>query len=63
MNKWITLLISAISDFAISAGGAYCTVASAGNAVPSEAQIAVAVVTGIVQAARGVQKALNPPPG
>jgi hypothetical protein len=63
MNKWISIAISALSDFVITAGTGYLTVASAGTAaIPSTAQIVVCVIGGIVQAFRGVQKTLAPPP-
>jgi hypothetical protein len=64
MNKWISIAISALSDFIITAGTGYLTIASAGNmtAIPAVAQIVVCVVGGVVQAARGIQKTLTAPP-
>ena len=56
---WITLIVSALTDFSISAGGAYLAATSSG--VPVTLTIITAcVVTGVISAARGVQKLLAP---
>ena len=62
MNKWVEIGISAVTDFIITAGSGYTVAASAGNIIPSEAQIIVALIAGLMQAARGVQKMMMPPP-
>jgi hypothetical protein len=63
MNKWISIAISAVSDFVITAGTGYLTVATAsGAAIPTTAQVIVCAVGGVVQAFRGVQKTLSPAP-
>jgi hypothetical protein len=64
MNKWISIAISALSDFVITAGTGYLTIASAGTGtvLPATAQIVVCGIGGVVQAFRGVQKTLAPPP-
>jgi hypothetical protein len=62
VNKWISLAISALSDFVITAGTGYLTIASGGTSIPAVAQIVVCVIGGTVQAARGVQKTLSSPP-
>jgi hypothetical protein len=64
MNKWASIAISALSDFFITAGGTYSTAALAGGAavIPNQAAIYAAIALGIVQAFRGVQKTLSPPP-
>ena len=56
---WLTLVVSALTDFSISAGGAYLAATSSGVPVTLTI-IAACVVTGIVAAARGVQKLLAP---
>lgn len=63
MNKWVSIGISAVSDFFITAGTAYLSVAtaSAGD-MPTVGEVVICVVGGIVQAFRGVQKTLAPPP-
>ncbi len=60
MNKWVSIAISALSDFVITAGTAYTAIG--GTAMPSRYQAIICVVGGLVQAARGVQKTLSPPP-
>jgi hypothetical protein len=58
------IIISIISDFIISAGGCLLTgMTAASQATPSTATLIFAGVTGLVQAARGVQKLLAAPPG
>jgi hypothetical protein len=63
-QPWITLIVSAITDFVISAGGALTTamVATTSQTLPSTATIVFSVVTGLVAAARGTQKLLTPTP-
>ena len=51
--------MSALTDFSISAGGAYLAATSSGVPV-TVTIIAACVVTGVVAAARGVQKLLAP---
>jgi hypothetical protein len=60
MPTWAVLTISAVSDFVITAGTAYTTVASGGTAIPTKTQVVVCIVGGLVQAARGIQKSLAP---
>jgi len=55
----ITLVVSALTDFSISAGGAYLAATSSGVPV-TVTIIAACGVTGVVAAARGVQKLLAP---
>lgn len=63
MNWWVNVAISALSDFFITAGTAYLAIASAsGTSAPTQTQVITCVVGGVVQAARGVQKTLAPPP-
>lgn len=61
-QTWITLSISFLTDFIISAGGAITTamVASDNTAVPSVAVCIFAIVTGLVAASRRVQALLQP---
>jgi pyrroline-5-carboxylate reductase len=57
------IIVSVISDFIISGGG--CLLAgmtAAAQVIPSTATLIFAGVTGLVQAARGVQKLLAAPP-
>jgi hypothetical protein len=57
------IIVSVISDFVISGGGALITsMTAASQAVPSTATLIFAAVTGAIQAARGVQKLLATPP-
>jgi hypothetical protein len=63
LNRWLSIAISAVSDFIITAGTGYLTVATASGAtLPTTAQVVVCVVGGVVQAFRGVQKTLTPAP-
>jgi hypothetical protein len=58
------IVVSIISDFIISAGGCVLTgMTAAAQTIPSTATLIFAGVTGLVQAARGVQKLLATPPG
>ena len=60
---WLTIGGSVVSDFVISAGGAYlAATAATGNSIPSAGVVIAAIITGAVQAARGLQKLLSPPP-
>jgi hypothetical protein len=61
VNKWVTIAASVLSDFCISGGGAYLA-GSSNNQSLTTTFIITCVVTGVVQAARGVQKLLAPPP-
>jgi hypothetical protein len=57
------IAISFLSDFVISGGGALLTsMTAASQTVPSTATLIFAGITGLVQASRGVQKLLSPPP-
>jgi hypothetical protein len=62
MQQWVTLIVSAFSDFAIAAGGALLTAMTATQSVsaPNTPAIIFAVVTGMIAAARSVQKNLSP---
>lgn len=60
MNKWVSIAISALSDFVVTAGGAF--IAIGGTDLPSRYQLTVCGVTGAIQAARGIQKTLSAPP-
>jgi hypothetical protein len=60
MNKWVSVGISALSDFVITAGGAFMAIG--GNTWPTSYQLAICGVAGLLQAARGVQKILSVPP-
>ncbi len=66
-QPWITVIVSALTDFIIGAGGALTTamVATSGTApaVPSTAVIIFSCATGAIAAARGTQKLLTPTPG
>jgi len=62
VHKVLTVAITAVTDFLITAGTAYTVAASAGETMPTTAQIIAILVGGVVQAARGVQKTLAPPP-
>ena len=61
-QTWITLVISFITDFIISAGGAVSTamVATGSTALPTKATAVFAVVTGLVAASRRIQALLSP---
>ena len=60
MNKWVSIGISALSDFIVTAGGAF--IAIGGTTFPSTYQMTVCAVSGLIMAARGIQKTLSPPP-
>jgi hypothetical protein len=60
MNKWVSLAISALSDFVITAGTAYMAIG--GTEMPAKYQLAACVIGGLVQSARGIQKSLAPAP-
>lgn len=65
MPLWVTILISCISDFVISAGGALTAamVATGGATImPSKAVALVAIITGAIAAARRVQALMAVPP-
>ena len=61
-QSWITLIVSALTDCIISAGGALTTamVATGSTAMPTKAVALFAVITGLMAAARGIQKAISP---
>lgn len=60
-NAWTILLISAFTDFVITSGTAIGTamVATQEIQMPSEPVILMALIGGIVQAARTIQQALK----
>ncbi len=64
MNFWLTLIISAVSDFVIVAGGALMTamVAAGSQQMPSTTAFLFAWVTGVVAAARRVEALMRTPP-
>ncbi len=65
MNKCLTVAISALSTFVITAGGAVVAgMAGAGTAaeIPSDGVLLAALITGLMGAARDVQKNLSEPP-
>lgn len=64
MPFWATIVVSCISDFVISAGGAVMAamVGTGSTDMPSKAACLVAVLTGAVAAARRVQALLQVPP-
>jgi hypothetical protein len=61
-NPWIGFVIRVCTDFIISGGGALITAMMATGSVsePNPATIIVAVATGLIAAARGAQKMLEP---
>ena len=63
-TAWTVLTISAITDFVISWGGAIMAamVATGSAEMPSRAVMLLAVITGLVAAARTVQQALKATP-
>ncbi len=63
-QTWITLIVSFLTDFVISAGGCLTTamVATGSATMPSTPVIIFSAVTGLVAASRRVQALLTPPP-
>ncbi len=63
-QPWLTLIVSSISDFVISAGGALTAamVATGSTQMPGKATALVAIITGAIAAARRVQALLSVPP-
>lgn len=61
-STWVTLGVSFVTDFIISAGGAVSTamVATGSTALPTKATAVFAIVTGLVAASRRVQALLSP---
>lgn len=61
---WLTIIVSATSDFVISAGGCLTTamVATGSTQMPTTAVLIFALTTGAIAAARGVRALLAPPP-
>lgn len=61
---WVTLIVSFITDFIISAGGALSTamVATGSTSMPTKATTAFAIVTGLIAASRRIQALLQVPP-
>ena len=61
---WLTVIVSAITDFVIGAGGCLTTamIATGSATMPSTPVIVFAAVTGAVTAARRVQAIVAPPP-
>lgn len=64
-KPWVTLIVSSLSDFVISAGGCLTTamVATGSAAMPTPAVLIFSVVTGLVAAARGFRSLISTPPG
>jgi hypothetical protein len=64
-QPWITLTVSALTNFIISAGGCLTTamVATGSATMPTAAVMIFATVTGLIAAARGLQAILSAPPG
>ncbi len=66
MSKWITLGVSFMSDFLITAGstlgGAMVATSGGPVSVPSKGVWILALITGLVAAARRVQALLQTPP-
>lgn len=60
MNKWVSVGISAVVTFFITAGTAYLAVG--GSTFPTSYQLSVLGVGGLVAAARDVQHNLSEPP-
>lgn len=60
----LTIIMGAVSDFVISAGGCLTTamVATGSASMPSSAVLVFSIVTGAVVAARGVKSLLTPTP-
>ncbi len=63
-QTWVTLIVSFITDFVISAGGCLTTamVATGSAAMPTTPVIIFSAVTGLVAASRRVQALLTPTP-
>ena len=63
-SEWVALVISALTDFIISAGTALTSamVATGEAHVPSEAVLILALVGGLVAGARTIQQALKSTP-
>lgn len=61
----LTLVVSCLTDFIISAGGCLTTamVATGSTTMPSGAVMAFSIVTGLIAAARGARALLAQPPG
>ena len=64
MYFWLTLIVSAMTDFVIGAGGCLTTamVATGSTTMPTAPVMIFAIVTGAVTAARRVQALLQSPP-
>jgi len=58
---WLILLVSALTDFAITAGGSITSamLATGSAEIPSKGVILIALVAGIMSAARTIQQALK----
>jgi hypothetical protein len=61
---WVVLIISALTDFVITAGTAFSSamVATGQAQIPNQAVILLAIVGGCIQAARTIQQALKTTP-
>lgn len=62
MNKWVSVGISALVTFTITAGTGYMALGATAD-WPTTGQILTCVIGGLVAAARGVQHQLELPPG
>lgn len=61
---WAILIISALTDFIINAGGALVAamVATGSAVMPSNAVLLLALISGVVSASRTIQQALKASP-
>jgi hypothetical protein len=60
VNKYVGMALTALVSFVGIAGGAYLSVASAGE--PTKTQVIGAIVTGLVAAAKAAQDLMTAPP-
>lgn len=60
MNKWVTIAITALTDFLIAAVGGFMAIG--GTTFPTAYQLSICGGAGLLASARSVQKQLSPPP-
>ena len=60
VNKWVSVAITALTDFVIAAVPPFMAIG--GTTFPTASQLAICGGAGLLNAARGVQKTLSPPP-
>ncbi|HUE67179.1 MAG TPA: hypothetical protein VMP38_03280 [Candidatus Acidoferrum sp.] len=60
MNRYVAMALTALVSLVGIAGGAYLSVASAGE--PTKTQVIGAIVTGLVAAAKAAQDLMTAPP-